>query len=148
MDDHSTGVMVALLPITTDWCQIKLPHVTMVYCGKTTELKPTVFNDLAKDTSALAAMSRPLTVKVMGVEIFGGGEDERVDVLRLQMTPELFAMRRFLEKWNASEFNFRPHATIGPAGSSFGKEIPSYLAFDRLCVQWGDDMLMFNMRRS
>lgn len=148
MQDHSEGVMIALLPITTDWCKIELPHMTLVYCGKTSELKPSVFNDLAKDASGLAAISRPLTLRVSGVEVMGGGEDERVDVLRLQITPELMAMRRFVEKWNASKHpGFKPHCTVGEVGSCYGKETPSYLAFDKVCVQWGSEMLSFNMNR-
>ena len=27
-DDFPESVMIALLPITTDWCKIELPHMT------------------------------------------------------------------------------------------------------------------------
>lgn len=147
MQDHSEGVMIALLPITSDWCQIELPHMTLVYCGKISDLKPSSFNELVKDASALAAISKPLTLRVTGCEVFGGGEDERVDVLRLLLTPELASMRRFVEKWNASEYKeFKPHCTIGPAGQNYGPK-PTYLAFDKICVEWGDEMVSFNLTR-
>lgn len=145
--DHSEGVMIALLPIRTDWCQIKLPHMTLVYAGKVSERKAADFAGLTQDASALAAITRPITLRVTGKEVFGGGEDERVDVLRLELTPELMAMRRFVEKWNASQYpEFKPHCTVGPIGSC-PIEKPTYIAFDKLCVQWGEDMVSFNLKR-
>ncbi len=139
MDDFSGSVMIALLPTTNDWCRIELPHMTLVYVGEIEDLKPTVFNELAKDVSMLAALTNPITLKVMGVEIFG--DEDKVDVLRLQTTPEVGAMRRAVEHWNASEYPFRPHATIGPTGSSI--ENPGYITFNRLMVGWGKEALTF-----
>lgn len=134
--------MIALLPITTDWCRIELPHLTLVYVGETKDLEPTVFNELGKDASMLAALSRPITLKVMAVEIFG--EEEKVDVLKLQPSPELWSMRRAVERWNASEFPFNPHCTIGPAGMS-SMDYPRYLAFNRILVSWGEEKLTFSL---
>jgi 2'-5' RNA ligase len=148
VQDHSEGVMIALLPVVSDWCKIELPHMTLVYCGKVSELKPLVFNELCKDASSLASISKPLTLRTTGVEVFGGGEDEKVDVIRLQLTPELIGMRRFVHKWNASQYmEYKPHCTVGPQGSAYG-EVPSYIAFDRVAVQWGEDLISFNMKRS
>lgn len=146
MQDYNDSVMIALLPITTDWCKIRLPHMTLVYCGEIKDRKPGDFNDMAKDASALAAMSSPMMLKVTGVEVFGEDTD-KVDVLRLQLTPELAAMRRFVEHWNMSQHpGFKPHCTIGMAGEPHGP-LPNYLAFDRLCVYWGEEMINFNLKR-
>lgn len=142
MEDTSNSVMLALLPITSDWCHIELPHCTLVYVGKKNDLEKSVFNELAKDASMLALLSNPITLKVLGVEVFG--ELEKVNVLRLQPSQELWAMRRVVEKWNASEFPFKPHATIGPIGSMI--DTPRYLAFDRLMVSWGEDNLTFSLK--
>lgn len=141
MDDFRGSVMIALLPITSDWCRIEVPHLTLVYCGEVNDLKPTVFNELAKDASMISMLSNPITLKVLGIEIFG--EEEKVDVLRLQPSPELWSMRRAVERWNASKYSFAPHVTIGPTGSFIEK--PSYLAFNRIMVGWGDDRLVFSL---
>lgn len=144
-DDYSDSVMVALLPITTDWCNIDLPHLTLVYAGEIKDLKPTDFNDISKDVASLAMLSTPITTQVLGVEEFGD-EDERVDVLKVRPTSELLAMRQFVEDWNASEYPFTPHCTIGPPGSLKGM-MPSYLAFNKILVQWGKESLTFWLKQ-
>jgi 2'-5' RNA ligase len=140
------SVMVALLPVYTDWCKIELPHLTLVYAGEIANLSPTAFNSLAKDAMTIAMLSRPITLRVMGVEVFG--TDEKVDALKLQSTPELMSMRAIVEDWNASEHPFNPHCTIGPT-EGFGPnpnrvygEIPRYLVFDRVMVGWGEEQLV------
>jgi 2'-5' RNA ligase len=140
MDDFSDSVMIALLPVTNDWCHIDLPHMTLVYAGLTKDLKPTVFNELAKDAASIATLANPPFLKVLGTDIFG--DEDKVDVLRLQPTPELWAMRRAVENWNVSEHPFNPHVTIGPTGS-FIEETPRYLAFNRIMVGWGKESLIF-----
>lgn len=144
MDDFSESVMIALLPITSDWCRIELPHLTLVYVGEKKDLKLSVFNELAKDASTLAMLSNPLMLKVMGVEMFGDFGSEKVDILRLQPNPELWSMRRVVEKWNASEFPFQPHCTIGPSGV-YRQDIPTYLAFNRIMVGWGKEYITFDL---
>lgn len=144
MDDFSDSVMIALLPITTDWCRIECPHMTLVYAGEKKDLPSTAFNELAKDAASIAMLSRPIMLQVTGVEIFG--EEDKVNVLRLLPTSELWAMRRMVEKWNKSEYPFRPHATIGPA-NQYEVNTPSHLAFDRVMVGWGDDQLVFWLKR-
>lgn len=145
------SAMIALLPITTDWCKISLPHLTLVYAGDTTKLGPAAFNELAKDACSLAQLTRPITLEVTGKEQFGNWSDnpqDMVDVYRFRATPELLAMRRFVERWNASEFPFNPHVTIGPAGTSMNDQQPRLLAFNRILVGWGADYLTFNMKTS
>lgn len=144
MEDVSDSVMIALLPITSAWCHIELPHLTLVYVGEKKNLKPTVFNDLAKDASMLASLSNPITLRVMGLEIFGRDEEDKVSVLRLQPSIELWAMRRIVESWNGSEFPFKPHCTIGPVGTNV--DIPGYIAFNRIMVGWGKENLTFSLR--
>ncbi len=141
MDDFSDSVMIALLPITSDWCRIELPHLTLVYVGTTNELKSTVFNELAKDAASIAMLSNTIMLKVLGTEIFG--DEDKVDALHLQPSPELLAMRRTVERWNGSEYPFNPHVTIGPTGSFNSSPTPSYLAFNRIMVGWGKESLTF-----
>lgn len=142
MDDFSDSVMIALLPITSDWCHIELPHMTLVYVGEVKDLKPSVFNELAKDASMLASLVNPITLRVSGRDIFG--DEDKVDVIRFQPSPELAAMRRAVEQWNASEHPFRPHATIGPTIGNY-VELPSHVAFNRIMVGWGKESLIFSL---
>lgn len=140
-DEYSDSVMMALLPMTTEWCNIALPHMTLVYAGEIKDLKETDFNSMAKDAASIAMLASPITLQVLGVEPFGDGV-ERVDALNLRPNSALMAMRNFVEHWNASNYPFNPHATIGPPGSLNGM-CPPYLAFDRIAVSWGSDMLTF-----
>lgn len=137
-DDN--GVMLAFLPTYTEWCNIDLPHMTLVYAGQKDELQPGDFNTLAKDAASLAMLTRPFSLRVKGIEIFGEGE--QVKVLKLQATTELLAMRRFVEQWNKSQHPFNPHATIGPYASVV-EVVPRILAFDRLMVAWGEEQITF-----
>ena len=140
--DDQDSAMIALLPITSDWCKIDLPHMTLVYAGLIKDLSLTDFNELAKDAASLAMISNTVYTKVSGVEVFG--DTEKVNVLKLQMTPELFAMRKFVEKWNVSKFPFSPHCTIGPVGPPLDYP-PNALAFNRIMVGWGNDQMTFRM---
>lgn len=140
--NNTDSVMIALLPTTTDWCHIPLPHMTLVYAGLLKDQKLDAFNELAKIAFGLASDRKPITLKVTGVRIFGGGVDEKVDVLRLRSTPELAEMRRSVESWNASDFPFNPHATIGPTGQMI-TNVPESLTFDRIMVGWGEQKLVF-----
>lgn len=145
MDDNSDGAMIALLPTTSDWCKIDLPHLTLVYAGKSSELKPTDFNEMAKDAASIAMMSGPISLKVIERTTFGPDTD-RVDVFRLMASPELWAMRRMVEDWNASEFPFNPHVTIGPVGTLVDFA-PMYIAFDRVMVEFGTESIPFKLTR-
>jgi len=142
----SDGVMLALLPsMVDDWQKTKVPHLTLVYAGTVGDLGPTEFSDLAKDASMLASLARPIALRVIARETFGK-ETDQVDVFRLQPTPELMAMRRTVEKWNASEFPFNPHVTIGPVGT-FVEFPPRMIGFDRVAVGWGEEYLIFSLNR-
>lgn len=140
MPDFQKSVMVALMPTTTEWSHIKLPHLTLVYAGEMPDLKPTVFNELAKEASSIAMENAPMTLQVKGLGIFGS--TDKVDVLRLKATLALQSMRRALEPWNASEHAFNPHVTIGPAGQ-FKTTIPKSITFNQIIVGWGDEILTF-----
>jgi len=145
--DFPQSAMIALLPTTTDWCKIALPHMTLVYAGDISSLEPGDFNRLAKDACALAMVTRTMTLEVLGKEPFGNWQDDpnaMVDVFRLRATPQLLAMRHMVESWNASEFDFNPHVTIGPASQNFVEQ-PRYLTFNKVYVGWGSDYLTFNM---
>lgn len=147
--DFKDSVMIALLPIVSDWCHIELPHLTLVYAGEKDKLQASDFNAIAKDACSLAALSRPITLQVLNKEVFGNWTDDpldQVDVYRLRNSPELMAMRHLVEKWNASEFPFNPHVTIGPTGTIV-ETPPRYIAFDRVLVGWGKEYLTFLLNR-
>lgn len=145
MEDHSNDVMVALLPITSDWCRIELPHLTLVYAGERVALGPNAFNELAKDAASIAMMARPLTLRTLGTDFFGDEND--VEVIRLQATTELMSMRRVLESWNQSEWPFNPHVTVGPKTDE-AVVPPTYIAFDRIMVSFGDENLTFWLKNT
>lgn len=143
MDDFSNSVMIALLPTTSDWCKIKLPHMTLVFAGEIENLSQQSHNEMAKTALSLAMVCRTFSLVVMGTDVFGSGE-EQVEVLRLRPDPEVLAMRHVVESWNASEFPFNPHVTVGPLGST-GDTIPDFITFDRVAVGWGDSLLVYNL---
>lgn len=143
MDEFSDVGMVALLPTKSDWCKIKLPHLTLVYIGKIDELKLTTFNDLAKAALSLALATRPLELDVLNVDVLG--DEEKVEAFLLRPTPSLLAMRNVFESWNASQHtDYLPHTTIGPLGSFTGNK-PQTMIFDRILVSWGEKDLVFRL---
>lgn len=140
-DQTNTDAMIALLPITSEWCKIDLPHMTLVYAGPIADQKLSMFNEMAKDAMSIAMLCGSIQLRVKGVQVFGP-DDDRVNVLALQPTSELLAMRRTVESWHASEFPFNPHCTIGPVGTEIGYT-PSALAFDRIMAVFGNETLTF-----
>jgi 2'-5' RNA ligase len=137
------GVMIAFLPAgDTSWCKQDLPHLTLVYAGKMADLAPTSFNQIAKDAITVARTTKPFSLDVIGVEVFGEGFDQ-VDVLRMQTTQALETARQLVATWNGSEYTqFAPHVTVGPPGSARGY-LPVRIPFDRLIVTWGDEQMGF-----
>jgi 2'-5' RNA ligase len=144
MDDNEHSVMVALLPINDDWCKIALPHLTLVYAGNTSELRPTDFNELGKQASETASKFGPIQLTVTGVEVFGE-EPDRVQVLTFANNAKLAAIQLPYASWSVSKFPFNPHATIGPVGS-FVPPAPPAVAFDRIGVFWGEDSMVFYLK--
>jgi 2'-5' RNA ligase len=163
------GVYIAYLPENGAWCKQDLPHMTLVYCGTLEENNETDLNAMGKDAISAARITGPLSLPVTAVEQLGEG-DEAVDALILYPTPQLLLARKIVEHWNKSEYTeFKPHATIGPAGSAFSSDVPYYdnydydvsyresryammkkstlpdrLYFNRIAVIWGDKKLIFN----
>jgi 2'-5' RNA ligase len=144
MEEFEQSVMVALLPMTKDWTTLTLPHMTLVYAGNKSELKPTDFNELGKMASSTAQKFGIMQLPVNGVEVFGE-EPDRVQVLTFAKTPRLAEMQVPYAPWSASQFPFNPHATIGPVGS-FEPPPPPAVAFDRIGVFWGEDSMIFWLR--
>lgn len=162
------GVMIAYLPENGAWCKQDLPHMTLVYCGTIEENQPTDLNAMAKDAISAARVTGPFSLQVTAVEQMGE-DQEAVDVLSFYPTPQLLVARKLVEHWNKSEYKeFKPHATIGPAGSAFTDQVPYYdepsideystsrygmmknstlpdrLYFNRIAVVWGEKKLVFN----
>lgn len=137
----SEGVMIAFLPTSNEWCKLELPHMTLVCAGVKQDLRPSDFSALAKDAASISMLARPFALKVFSVDVFG--DEEKVDVLRFRNTPELMAIRRYVEKWNKSQHPFNPHATIGPHALNGVGPMPGVVGFDRIMVGWGDENLTF-----
>lgn len=147
LDSNHTSAMVSLLPNNGWWSKLEIPHLTLVFAGKIDQLQASQFNNMAKDAASIAMMQPRFSVKVIGTDVFGSNGDEEVDVFTLQKTPELMAMRRFLEKYNKSDYvEFKPHVTIGPAGGGI-PQIPDIIIFDRINVAWGNEYMTFWLRK-
>jgi 2'-5' RNA ligase len=156
----NSDAIIAYLPEDGSWCKQDLPHMTLVYCGPIADRQETDLNAITKDAISAARVTGPFSLPVIGVEEWGE-EPERVDVLVLYPTPQLLVARNLVKKWDTGEFpDYKPHATIGPAGSAFANEVnynnvasstyyrrqslPDRLYFDRIIVTWGDKKLVFN----
>lgn len=140
----SQGIMLAFLPSNAEWCKIELPHMTLVYAGTIDKRSLSDFSALAKDAATISMLLSPFILAVAGLSVFG--DEEKVDVLRFRPTPELLAARRIVDKWNASQHSFKPHATIGPAQAHIDvRDYPRMVRFDMLMVGWGDEQLTFNL---
>jgi 2'-5' RNA ligase len=143
MDEHTQDVMIALRPVTTDWAKVANPHLTLVYAGQKIDLKPSDFNALSKTVAGIAMDFSEVQLYTNGLDQFGE-EGEKVDVIKLLATPSLMQMRQRVAQWNASQWPFTPHVTIGPVGTfQMGMEIPPAIAFDRIWLSWGEDEVNF-----
>lgn len=158
MDDG----MIAFLPTDGSWCQQDFPHMTLIYTGSIADRPPTDFNAMAKDAITAARVTGAFSLRVTGVEEFGP-EDSKVDVLTFYPSPELIMARKKVEHWDAGDFpEYKPHATIGPAGSAvqFFEDktgdpydrrdwrigaLPLSMFFSRLAVCWGEQKLIFDL---
>lgn len=151
--------MIAFLPSDGTWCKQDLPHMTLVFCGPIVDLQETDLNLMGKDAISVARITNCFSLNVTGVEEWG--ESERVDVLTLFPTPQLILARKLVEHWSKDGFpEYKPHATIGPAGSALAMDAPNYnqgfapsrrstlpsvIYFDRIAACWGDKKLVFNL---
>lgn len=138
------SVMIALLPMTSDWCSIDMPHMTLVYAGLTADLSQTDIMELEKDTAMLSIRTPPIALQVMSRETFGPDKD--TDVFLLKPTPMLLSMRKDVEQWNKSEFPFNPHVTIGPVGTVVNV-VPTWIMFDQIMLAVGDEQLTFSLQQ-
>lgn len=156
--------MIAFLPSDGSWCKQPLPHMTLVYAGKTEDRPDSDFNELSKDAITAARITGSFSLPVMGVEELGE-DDEAVDVLTFYPSPQLLVARNLVKHWNASSFtNYKPHATIGPAGSAAETQynynmrdryddisprrhdgLPLSLYFNKICVTWNEQKLIFDL---
>lgn len=146
MQGYDDGVMVALLPTFSERAQVELPHMTLVYAGRKSELSSQSINALGKAASSIAMFTRPVTMRTLTKDVFGDGSggNPKVDVLRFHPNLEVVKMRDSLQDWDTSKFPFRPHMTVGPEGS-WQEEIPRFVAFDKVCFVVGDDKQEFHM---
>lgn len=136
------SVMLAFLPINPWWCKLDLPHMTLVYAGTKSSLRPSDFNTLAKDAATIASLCTPFSLEVTKLDVFG--DEEKVDVVRLRPTAQVLAARRIVQHWNASQHSFSPHVTLGPAFSGI-RDVPPSIAFDQIMVGWGNDSIVFKL---
>lgn len=154
----SDDLMIAYLPADGSWCKQDFPHMTLAWGGPIADRKDEDFNSMAKDAISAGRITGTFSLNVTSVEEWG--ETERVDVLTLYPTPQLLLARNLVEKWHTSKFKeFKPHATIGPAGSASAivenpplysegyrrQVLPTRLYFDRIAACWGDKRLIFRI---
>lgn len=133
---------ISLIPaFPEEWASsVDFPHMTLVYAGES--LDAASFNELSKDAAMLAAFVNPIRLVVSGLDRFGS--DQEVEVLRLRPTWELWSMRRAVEKWNKSEFEFKPHVTVGPVGTQL-EYVPRAVRFNAIAATWGNTILPFRL---
>jgi len=147
--ENDDGVMVALLPIISDWANIELPHLTLVYAGQVGELSASDLDGLSKAALSIALLCAPITLRTLTKDVFGEGTDDnpKVDVLRFHPNLELLKMRAIVEDWNASDFPFRPHLTVGPVGTWNSDASPVMVAFDKVAFCTGNECQEFQLSR-
>lgn len=151
-------MMIAFLPVDGSWCKQDFPHMTLSWGGPIEGKAESDFNAMAKDALSAARTTGSFNLDVTGVEEWG--EDEKVDVLTLYPTPQLLVARRMVEKWDAGNFpEYKPHATIGPAGSAAAivestpvysqgyrrQALPTKLHFNKIAACWGNRRLIFDI---
>lgn len=148
MADNNDGVMVALLPIISDWPNLEFPHLTLAFAGSASDLSPSDKDGLSKAALSIALMSRPITLRTLTKDVFGQGTDDspKVDVLRFHPNLELLKMRAIVEDWDVSDFSFNPHLTVGPEGSWNGVA-PVFVAFDKVAFVVGNEAQEFQLHR-
>lgn len=132
--------------------------MTLVHGGPVADRNLEEFNQMAKDAVSAARVMGTFNLCVVGVEQMG--TDPAVDVLTLYPTPQLLLARKTVEQWDSGEFPiYKPHATIGPAGSAAGmmepppvysqgymrQALPIKLYFNRIAACWGDKKIIFNI---
>jgi len=145
--ENDDKVMVALLPIISDWANIQLPHLTLVYAGKKTDLSASDMDGLSKAALSIATLCAPITLRTLVKDVFGEGTDDnpKVDVLRFHPNLELIKMRSLIQDWDASDFPFIPHLTVGPEGTWNADSSPVMVAFDKVAICTGDECQAFQL---
>lgn len=135
--------MIAFLPDDLYVGEASLPdfpHMTLVYAGVIQDRTPTEINDIAKDAISLSRLISSFSTPIMGLDVFG--DEERVRVLTLHTTPQLYAARKLVERWNKSQYKeFRPHITLGPE-ETVVSVVPQKIHFSRIAACWGETRLI------
>lgn len=137
--------MIALIPENFYLTNVEFPHCTLVYLGRVENKPHAKYRELLQVTSGLATITRSFRARVSGEDVFGPTQD-RVKVLKLQLTPELYAMRSFVERFNESEYEeYLPHITVGPWNIEL-YDHPNAVRFDRLALCWGESKTFFRLK--
>lgn len=150
--------LIAFLPADGSWCKQDFPHMTLIHGGPIVDRNEEEFNQMAKDAISASRLMGCFNLSVVGVDVLG--EEDKVDVLTLYPTPQLLLARKLVERWDTGQFpDFKPHATIGPAGSAAAvvdptpvysldyrrQTLPTKLYFNRIAACWGDRRLIFDL---
>lgn len=143
MDDFSQSVAVMLLPTWDAWSTLKLPHVTLVYAGEIPDLSNTVRGELMKEAQRISVQTSIQVLDVTGTDVFG--DEHKVDVLKFAKTPALVRARLRLARFDASEYPWSPHGTVGPEGSLDKVLYTNRVTFDRIAVGWGADRTVYRL---
>lgn len=92
----------------------------------------------------IAIMQPPLYLKTTGLSVFGD-DTEKVNVITLQPSPEVWALHRALDEWDSGDYPFSPHCTIGPVELGVPDVIPRAIGFNRVYCGYGTEGMVFNM---
>ena len=153
-----TDAMIVFIPIDGSWVKQDFPHMTLVHAGPIADRNEQEFNQMAKDALSAARVTGCFNLCVTGVEELG--QSEKVDALILYPSPQLVQARKMVAHWDTGEFpDFKPHVTIGPAGSAAAiveptpvfsegyrrQSLPTKLYFNKIAACWGDQRLIFDM---
>jgi 2'-5' RNA ligase len=139
--------MIAFLPADYTIAKQNFPHMTLVFAGAIDGAPDSLHKDLLFHTALIAAVMCPFPLLSNGIEKFGTAPDE-VDVIRLIPTAQLQSAYQSVSNFNKSSFpGFKPHVTVGPAGSTDGMWVPPSIFFDKVVCSWGDEHLVFDLSR-
>lgn len=120
------------------------PHCTVVYLGK---VKVQPHSALALLLVSNDYLEAPADVAVTGVEIFGGGEDDKVWVATLddsKLGPLRAKIKAAIERYSfkdGSSFpDYKPHVTISKyEGDDSRPEAPKSVSLGQLEAWWGGE---------
>lgn len=159
--DHSTGVMIALVPddptavtsIAADGLPVEEIHLTLTFHGSLDDEDepPPTFDELADVAAAIADASTPIVADATHVAHLGPDRDALVlevpDMAIHQLQRDL--VDALGDIWFSDRYAFRPHSTVGYYDEQPIEEgpldEPIPITFSTLILQYGEQALSFDL---